>query len=494
MTKRHTFSHAVKWAIIAALGKRGIGAILTFVLAIILGPEDFGLVAMAMAYIAFLEMFVTQGLAASIIQRKDLEEDHLHSAFWLLMCACAVLSGVCWGLSGAWAAANKTPELGTVIRVLTLSLPIMGLTLVPRALLQRRMEFRSLALLRSGASVLSGVVGIVMALWGCGVWSLVTQQLLYSALSAVMMWWACAWRPAFRISGKHTKDLVGFSAGVFVAQTGQHIAMWSDTIIMGLFFGPTAVGVYRLAMRLAEEILNVGTRSVQVVSLPHLSEHQDDRPRLRAEVFRCVRVGATMTIPLLGILAATGDELMRVLGGAWLPAGSVIEIVAIMTMVNAATVFYGPLLLARGRTTVYAITVWGLGLMTAGALAAVGSTLMAAELNEQMVAVAGTKAIIFGVLWGGTGVVISRWLCGMTIRNFISAIGPGVQGALGAIAVGLLTTMNGRLEGMPPLAALIAVGVPSASAAMLAMLFSDAELRRRVRDVLTSRSAATAAA
>lgn len=89
-----TFRQALKWAYVATLGQRGIVLLLTFVLAAILGPEDFGTVAMATAYIIFIEMFVAQGMGAAIIQRKDLSREHLDSVFWLVVASSIVLSGV----------------------------------------------------------------------------------------------------------------------------------------------------------------------------------------------------------------------------------------------------------------------------------------------------------------------------------------------------------------------------------------------------------------
>ena len=290
-TNRASFHRAVKWAYAMTLGQRGIATALTFVLAAILGPRDFGTIAMATAYVLFIEMLVVQGMPAAIIQRKDLTPAQLDSVFWMVLAAGGGLALGSVALSGWWASVNQLPELAAVIRVLSLLVIIRGLTVVQQALLQRRMDFRGLAVINSGAAAIGGGIGVVLALNGAGVWALVAQQLIDAASGSAMMWMRGRWRPRLRFSWRDARPILGFSGSVFASHAGVYAATQSDALLMGVFFGPVAVGLYRLADRAVRVLLEVSTRSIQIVALPHLSALQDDRARLRALARAgCVRV------------------------------------------------------------------------------------------------------------------------------------------------------------------------------------------------------------
>ena len=149
-------------------GQQGIRAALNLVLAALLGPTVFGTMALALALIQLLQLFLEQGLGAAIIQRQDLDEGHLDSAFWLVLGSSLLLFGICIALREPWAAMNRLPELATILPLLAVILPIHGLTMVQEALLQRQMAFRSLAL-RSGVSTFAGgILAVAAAFIGWG--------------------------------------------------------------------------------------------------------------------------------------------------------------------------------------------------------------------------------------------------------------------------------------------------------------------------------------
>ena len=465
-------------------GQRGIALALTFVLAAILGPKAFGIVAMAMAYILFIEMLVAQGMGATIIQRKDLTADHLDSVFWLILGAAFALAGISVVLSPWWAAVNDLPELTAVIRVLSLSIPIKGLMVVQYALLQRKMDFRSLALLSGISSFTGGTVGVTMAFAGCGVWSLVAQQLVDSATATIAMWAVSKWRPRLRFSFRQARELLGFSGGVFASQLGVYVAAQSDAILMGIFFGPVAVGLYRIADRLMRVLLEVTTRSIQIVALPHFSSLQDNPERLRDAVLSCIRLSATITIPAMAILAVTSDEIMAVLGEKWAASAVVLRIVVILGITKALTLFTGPLLLAKARLKLTAVLIWSLALGTATAILAVGAFMDNAALEHQISAVALARTTIFVLLYGAVSLAITRRLCGISSRQFLGAIVPGVVPAAAAVLVAALVSPTGLLAGLPPLLTLLTLAGLTSAVAVATLCIGSHGFRRTVLDIL----------
>ncbi|MCH7846845.1 MAG: lipopolysaccharide biosynthesis protein [Planctomycetes bacterium] len=475
-----TFRHALKWAYVATLGQRGIVLLVTFVLAAILGPEDFGTVAMAIAYIIFIEMFVAQGMGAAIIQRKDLSREHLDSVFWLVVAASIVLCGVSVLVSPWWAAVNHLPELGSVIAFLSLSVPIKGLSVVQEALLQRKMDFRNLALLRGAALIIGGAVGVTMAIRGFGVWALVGQQLVGSALATAVMWKVSDWRPRLFFSWRRARELFGFSGGMFASQLGVYTASQSDAILMGLFFGPVAVGLYRLATRLMEAVLDIGTRSIQTVALPHFCSLQDDAPRLRAAVLSCIRLSATITIPAMTLLALASDELMMLLGEKWAPAAGVLKIVVFMGMAKALTLFTGPLLLANGRAGTVAVLVWILAIATAGIIAAVGGLMKHAAVGDQVAAVALTRTGTFIVLHGVVSLLIISHLYQISMHQLVAVVVPAIVVSAAALLTAKLVTLLGFGANTNPVVALFCVMAPATLAAGGTLLIVDESVRTTI--------------
>ena len=474
---RHTFSSALRWAYVATIGQRSITTILTFVLAALLGPRDFGLVAMAMAYIIFLEMFVGQGMGASIIQRKNLQSQQLSSIFWFIMVVALVLTACGVGLGKLWASIYNEPQLTAVIGVLSASIILKGLTVVPHALLQRRMEFRKLAIVNGGSSLIAGAVGVVLALNEFGVWALVAQQLLSAALSCVGFWLASGWAPRLTFKRKHVGERVGFSSGVVASQLGVFVAGQSDAILMGIFFGPLAVGLYRLAERMMDIVLEMATRSIQIVALPHFASSQQDPVALRNAVYTCIRLSATLTIPAMAILAIAAGDVMAMLGSEWLPAASVVHVLVFMGMGKAVTLFSGPLLLACGRSRTSAVLVWSTAICTALAIAAVGFSMRNAPLETAVTSVAVARTAVYALIYGIATICVMLACCRLPVSAMVSAVIPGGAGAFAAVAMTGLTEITPAIAGAPTLFRLVTQVMLAAGAAGGAILLIDRSAR-----------------
>ena len=484
MSDHRTFRHALKWAYVATLGQRGIVLLVTFVLAAILGPQDFGTVAMATAYIIFIEMFVAQGMGAAIIQRKDLSREHLDSVFWLIVAASIVLSGVSVLLSPWWAAVNHLPELGSVITFLSLSVPIKGLSVVQEALLRRKMDFRNLALLRGAALIIGGAVGVTMALRGFGVWALVGQQLVGSALATAVMWKVSDWRPRLFFSWCRARSLFGFSGGMLASQLGVYAARQADVIVMGIFFGPVAVGLYSLAIRIMESLLEVLTRSIQSVALPHFCSLQDDAPGLRAAVLSCIRLSATITIPAMTLLALTSDRLMILLGDQWAPAATVLKIVVLVGIVKSVTLFCDPLLIAKGRTTTVAVMTWLYAVISTAMIVFVGLSYSHKGVASLVVAVALVQTGTFLVFGGIVRAVVIKIVTQCSVQALFLAVFRGAGAALAALVTVAVIHRLGLTPTMPGAAALLVVLLPSAGAAGITLYVLDSNVRSVLRRVI----------
>ena len=185
----------VFWTVIQSLGGRGLSLAVFVILARLLTPADFGLVAMAGVFIALLEVLVRQGFSAAITQREDLEPAHESTAFWTNLVLSGFMGLALWASAGWVAKLYSAPDLAPVVRWLSVVLPLRALVAVPVGLLQRRLAFRVLAVRSIFGAFVGGVAGVAAAFAGWGVYALVVQQLLGGLAEVLAVWGAAAWWP-----------------------------------------------------------------------------------------------------------------------------------------------------------------------------------------------------------------------------------------------------------------------------------------------------------
>jgi len=480
MASQRSFLNAIKWSYTATWGERAFSAVFTVVLAALLGPRDFGIVSIALVYIVFLQMFLDQGLVAALIQKKNLEHEHVDAVFWMVLGLSFVLSGLSILLSRWWAAVNHAPQVAAIISVLSLCIPIEALAIVQKTILSREMDFKTLAIRSHASVVFSGLIGIGMAYAGFGVWALVGQQISRDLSSLALLWKLSSWRPRLQFSVAHLKELMGFSVSNFVAQLGIFADTQTSSILLGLFFGPLAVGLYRLADRIVNNILAAATCSIQWVSLPEFSRFQDQPVELRKSVITCIHLSSTVTLPALTGLAAVSGPLMATLGPKWIPAAGVLKILCILGMLLTLAFFTGPLLQALSKVRLVAILEWvrtGIGmamLVTAGLLVRHGA------VNEQILAIALARLVTAALLVTPVFVYLLMRMAGISFRDLLSSIAPSASASMGvAGAVTLVQYIGGFVTDRPPI--LLAGDVVVGGATGLAILFLlDVQLRTKV--------------
>ncbi len=355
---RERLKSAIFWSYALTAGRLGTTMVVMFVLARMLGPHALGVLTTALLFVMITQMLLQQTLLTTIIQREKLEGDHLDAGFWLIMIGSVALTGLAAGAAPLWAAFNGQPQVTAVCIALTPLILLQGLTVVPEAIMRRKMTFRPLAIRMLVSTELGGVVGIAMAFAGYQVWALVAQQLVTGGVGAVVLWSVTDWRPRRRMPRQAIKDLWGFSAQTALGGVGVFLAIRIDVLVIGKLFGPTAVGLYRLAQRLPDMLTEVTSRSLQQVSLPELARLQRTPAELGERLAKILHVSAVTGLPALGILAATAKPLVALLGPAWSPAGTAIQLLCIVGVVNVYGVLLGPALQAVGRPGINTALSW----------------------------------------------------------------------------------------------------------------------------------------
>jgi O-antigen/teichoic acid export membrane protein len=480
VTTQKSFRHAIKWAYVMQGSDQALNVLFTFIFAILLGPRDFGTVAIAMAYILFVKLILEQGFLPALVARKDLQKEHLDSVFCLNVVVSLILVIVSVGASKMWARANHLPILVPVISVLSLTLILEGLTIVQRAVLERNLDFRSFSIRSVVANLIGGAVGLGMALKGYGLWALVGKQLSSDLLGVIVLWRLSDWRPGLRVSRNALKELMSYSVGSFTGNLGVWLNGQVDTLVIGLFFGPVAVGLYRLAGRIPFMVVSGAISSLQAAAFPQFCRIQDRPGELRKSILSCFRMASLLSVPTLAGLALVSKPLLSMLGTKWAGASSAMSILCFVAMVQAIGLFIAPLLQAVSQTHFLAMIEWGNTALVVGSIALAGQLLKHGSTTVQVTGIAvarfGIAVLIFlpFLIWTFqhfAGFRSSAMLKVM-VPSFVSA---ATMTCVVAIVMVFAATHNVRV--VPSLVVEICAG---AFTVLMTLLCVDADLRGRL--------------
>jgi O-antigen/teichoic acid export membrane protein len=477
-----SFRTALGWSTVMNVGRQVATLAITFVLAALLGPRDFGVVAMATVYVAFVQLLVQQGMGAAIIHRPNLSDDHLHTAFWMLGGASVGVAVLSAAGSGLWASLNDLPELQGVILALTPLVVISGLLIIPDALLRRGMNFRPLAVRTNVSVAVGGVIGIWAALSGWGVWALVAQQLSTALLELVILWAAVSWRPRARWSPQAARELLSFTIPSSVATIGVFANSRADAFITGLLLGPTAVGLFRFASRLVETVVQAVMGSIRAVSLPELARYQRDPDGLARRVLDLTHLTSAAALIPLAALAAAGPAVIALAGDDWSPAVPALGLLAVAGAGRTISSLAGPTLQAIGRPGLLAVLTWVGAALTVGALVLSGLAVQNADAATQV----RTLALATAIVYGGLLLAIGLWslvaCTEVTMRGLAASIVTPAAAAGVGYLVGVIIDA-GIVHDLAPLVRAAVVGAAACGAAVVTLAILDPPVRGLLRHV-----------
>lgn len=465
-------------------GRQGLRFAFVLILARLVGPEEFGVVAQALIVVTFLTLLLDQGLGATLVQRSTLESAHIGAIFSLNLVTTLALTLATIATAPLVADFFHTPDLTEVLRALSVTVLFLGIGVVPRAVLSRAMRFRPLALAEVGASVVGGVAGTAVAVAGGGYWALVVHVVVTDACAAVAMF-AATGRLPLRSTRSAMAEIWGFSSRVLAFSLVNYLTRNLDNVLVGRYLGATPLAFYSLSYRTLMVPVVMLSQVANRVALPIYSRAQDDVPRLRATYFRNTRLIALVAFPLMAlvvVLAPLGVPL--VFGDDWRPAVVPMQILALTGARQAVQSTLGPILLAAGRAD-WQLR-WGLGTMLVY-----------------------IPAFVIGLQWDVTGVAAAYTIAGFLVAPIaVRMVGALLEFRIAAYAAtvvpALVATLGGALGAAAvaeavhgawgqPVAAVVAAPVVGAAiyAGLLASLWRDdvTELAAFLRRALRARGA-----
>ncbi|HIK03956.1 MAG TPA: MOP flippase family protein [Trichormus sp. M33_DOE_039] len=340
----------VFWSAIESWGRQAISFGVFFLLARLLGPQIFGLVALSSLFLSFLQVFVDQGFSHAIIQRKELEPEHLDTAFWTNLGMATALTIITITTANLVGDFFKEPAVIPIIRCLSISFIFIAFSSVQSAILQRQLAFKALAKRTLIGVFVGGVVGVAMAFSGFGVWSLVAQQIISSLVQVLVLWRVSDWRPRLKFSQRHFQDLFSFGVNVLGMNIFNFLNRRSDDFLIGYFLGSVALGYYTVAYRLLLVLTELLTSIISRVSLPTFSRLQEEPERLRQALYQAIKLTSLITFPgFFGMVILSPEIVRLVFGEKWLPSIPVMQVLNLVGILYAYFYFNGSVIMAMGK-------------------------------------------------------------------------------------------------------------------------------------------------
>ncbi len=385
----------------------------TVVLARLLTPDDYGLVAMVTAIIGFAALFKDLGLSTATVQRKEITHQQVSSLFWVNVGISLVIAVMLCGCAPLVALFYHESRLTMITLALACTFIFSGLIVQHQALLRRQMKFTTLALIELGSMVAGVLAAVVMACWGAGYWALVGRPVFSAIANAVLVWWLCRWRPGWPQRGTGVRPLLKFGSHMTGFSFLNYFSRNLDHILLGRYCGTEILGFYSKAYNIMLLPVSQIRAPLQAVAMPALSRMQNDPLRYRRYYLKMTALLAFLSIPLMVLLLVCADEVILIfLGPNWRQAAPIFKILCLVSLIQPIASTCGLVLISLGRSQRYLN--WGVA-------------------NAVITA----AAFVAGLPWGALGVAIaytaanylilvpSLWYCfqgtSITIRDFLAA-------------------------------------------------------------------------
>lgn len=424
-------SQAVKgvvWSAVERFSVQGIQFVLSIIIARLVAPSEYGLIAMLGIFLAIAQTFIDSGFSNALIQKKDRTEVDFSTVFYFNIVVSLVVYLILFLSAPYIALFYKEPLLDIITKWVGLNIIISALSIVQRAKLTIQLNFKTQAKASLIAVVISGICGITMAYYGYGVWALVCQSLLNNLLNTLLLWVFARWMPAFIFSWQSFKGLFSFGSKLLLSGLLHTIYLNLYTLVIGRRYSATDVGYYNRSYSIAQypsvNIVGVITRAIY----PIQCEMQHDEERLGSSFIQYLRMSCYIIFPLMiGLAVLSKPVVLILLTEKWVSMSELLSILCIAYMWYPVMVINNQMLNVRGRSDYF----------------------LKAEIIKKAVAVAvllvtmpfGLKILCFGILFYnildmGIIIVFTKKVMNTGFRQQFQAILPIF---LVSIGVGVVT-------------------------------------------------------
>jgi polysaccharide biosynthesis protein len=342
------------WSSVERFSNQGVQFVFSIILARLLSPSDYGIIAMVTIFFAVAQSFVDSGFSNALIRKTDRVEEDLSTCFYFNIGVGIIAYIVLFLIAPLVASFYNQPILSPIIRITGLGVVLNSLCVVQQALFTIKIDFKSQAKVTLSATIISGVVGVVLAYQGYGVWALVWQGVVLSLVRMGLLWLMSKWRPTTGFSKSSFNYLFGYGSKLLASGLLDTIYNNIYPIVIGKFYTPVQLGNYSRALSFAQLPSSNITSILQRVTFPVLSTIQDDIPRLQANYRRLLKLSAFIVFPLMTGLAAVAFPMIRIiLTPKWEGCSLYLQIICFALMLYPIHAINLNLLQVKGRSDLF---------------------------------------------------------------------------------------------------------------------------------------------
>lgn len=351
---KHKAIHGVGWSFIDNIASSGITFLVGLVLARLLTPKEYGIMAMIAVFIAVSNSIIDSGFSNALIRKTRIERVDYNTVFYFNLTVSILIYTLLYLAAPAISVFFKESVLVEIIRILGLVLIINAFSVIPRTQFVRDVNFKTQTKVSLISSISSGVFGIGMALGGMGVWSLVGQQLSRQFLNTLFLWIYSKWYPVWEFSRKSFKELFEFGSKLLLSGLLDTIYKNIYYIIIGRFYTSAQLGQYTRADQFNMIFSSNLTSVVQRVSYPVLSSIQEEPERLREAYQKVIKITMLITFAcMLGLAAVAKPLILILIGEKWLPAVYFLQIICFSGMLYPLHAINLNILQVKGRSDLF---------------------------------------------------------------------------------------------------------------------------------------------
>lgn len=320
--------HGVLWSAIDRFSSQGIAFVISIILARLLTPHDYGLIAMIGIFISISETFVDSGLSSALVRNKNRSEIDCSTAFYVNIVIGAVCYGILFVCAPLVSKFYNEPELSNITRAMGIVFFLFSFSNVQQAILTIKIDFKTKTKISLISVITSGVIGIVLAYMKLGVWALVVQQIFCAFIRVVLQWILIKWRPLFAFSVSSFRSLFSFGSKMLATGLLNSISNNLYTLIIGKAYAADSLGYYSRAGQFVQFPSTSITNIIKSVSFPTMSVIQDNDERFKMNFLRIQKTVTFVVFPLIiGLASVSKPLILLLLSEKWIYSSILMQII-----------------------------------------------------------------------------------------------------------------------------------------------------------------------
>lgn len=305
--------NSLVWKLLERFGVQGISFIIQIILARILSPDDYGVLSVMIIFTTLANVFIQTGFNTALIQNKDVTEEDYSSVFWISIIMAFLIYVLLFVIAPIIADFYDMPTIVKPFRVLSLVLFPGSLNSIQLAKVSKELDFKQVFRSNIGAILVSGLLGIILAYLGWGVWALVLQYLSNVIIACIVMHFTVGWTPKLAYNFKRVKSLLSFGWKILISSLIDALYQDLSSLVIGKKYSSSMLGFYNRGKQFPQFFIGAINGAVQSVMLPAMARKQDDRRHVKTLMRKSIMLSSFIIFPIMAGLAGIADSLVALL-------------------------------------------------------------------------------------------------------------------------------------------------------------------------------------